>query len=270
MAVAGTAVHHRRLGPADRADAGHVGHPPVRRPGLAGRPGWPQLATALRGWLSRAEPGSDAQLTFARALADIATSPEDLDLLAGLLDGSVVIDGLAVDTELRWLLLHRLVAMGAADRGADRHRAGQRPDRRGRAARDRGPGRHPDPGGEGRGPGPRSSAATCRTRCSGPPSAASRTSTRPSCWRPSPSRSSRCSAACGRTGARTWRSTSPPAPTRSRRSARRRSTGPTPTSRRPARPRRCAGCSARTATTSPASSAAASGTPGELERDAGD
>jgi len=72
------------------------------------------LATALRDWLSRAEPGSDAQLTFARALADIATSRADLDLLAGLLDGSVVIDGLAVDTELRWLLLHRLVAMGAA------------------------------------------------------------------------------------------------------------------------------------------------------------
>ena len=76
--------------------------------------GLAQLATALRDWLNRAEPGSDAQLTFARALADIASSREDLDLLARLLDGSVVIDGLAVDTELRWLLLHRLVARGAA------------------------------------------------------------------------------------------------------------------------------------------------------------
>jgi aminopeptidase N len=76
--------------------------------------GLAQLATALRDWLNQAEPGSDAQLTFARALADIASSREDLDLLAGLLDGSVVIDGLAVDTELRWLLLHRLVARGAA------------------------------------------------------------------------------------------------------------------------------------------------------------
>jgi aminopeptidase N len=76
--------------------------------------GLARLAAALRGWLNRAEPGSDAQLTFARALAGIAASRADLDLLAGLLDGSVVIDGLAVDTELRWLLLHRLVAMGAA------------------------------------------------------------------------------------------------------------------------------------------------------------
>jgi aminopeptidase N len=76
--------------------------------------GLARLAAALRDRLNRAEPGSDAQLTFARALADIATAREDLDLLAGLLDGSVVIDGLAVDTELRWLLLHRLVAMGAA------------------------------------------------------------------------------------------------------------------------------------------------------------
>jgi aminopeptidase N len=76
--------------------------------------GLARLATGLRGLLNRAEPGSDAQLTFARAFADIATSREDLDLLAGLLDGSVVIDGLAVDTELRWLLLHRLVAMGRA------------------------------------------------------------------------------------------------------------------------------------------------------------
>jgi aminopeptidase N len=76
--------------------------------------GLAQLATALRERLNQAEAGSDAQLTYARAFADIATSREDLDLLAGLLDGSVAIDGLAVDTELRWLLLHRLVAMGAA------------------------------------------------------------------------------------------------------------------------------------------------------------
>jgi aminopeptidase N len=44
----------------------------------------------------------------------VAASRADLDLLAGLLNGSADIDGLAVDTELRWLLLHRLVAMGVA------------------------------------------------------------------------------------------------------------------------------------------------------------
>jgi aminopeptidase N len=95
--------------------------------------GLARLATALRGLLMRAGAGSDAQLTFARALAGVATAPEDLDLLAGLLDGSVVIDGLTVDTELRWELLHRLVSRGVAGPGQveteldnDRTDAGER------------------------------------------------------------------------------------------------------------------------------------------------
>jgi aminopeptidase N len=46
----------------------------------------------------------------------VATSGHDLALLAGLLDGSVVIDGLSVDTDLRWALLLRLVSRGT---GAD-------------------------------------------------------------------------------------------------------------------------------------------------------
>jgi aminopeptidase N len=77
--------------------------------------GLARLATALRGWLTAAPAGSDAQLTYARAFADVAAARADLDLLAGLLDGSVTIEGLAVDTELRWLLLQRLVARGEAD-----------------------------------------------------------------------------------------------------------------------------------------------------------
>jgi aminopeptidase N len=77
-----------------------------------------QLADALRGWLLDAAPGSDAQLAFAQAFASLATGQADLGLLAGLLDGSVVIDGLAVDTDLRWLLLGRLVARGVAGRAA--------------------------------------------------------------------------------------------------------------------------------------------------------
>jgi aminopeptidase N len=76
--------------------------------------GLAQLATALRGLLAAAEPGTDHQLTFALALAGVATTPDDLAVLAGLLDGTVSFDGLAVDTELRWLLLHRLVSRGAA------------------------------------------------------------------------------------------------------------------------------------------------------------
>jgi aminopeptidase N len=73
------------------------------------------LADTLRGLLDQAEPGSDAQLAYLQALARAAIVPRHTDLLRGLLDGSVVIDGLAVDTDLRWSLLQRLVSLGLAD-----------------------------------------------------------------------------------------------------------------------------------------------------------
>jgi aminopeptidase N len=78
-------------------------------------PGWREtglalMADALRGLLHEAEPGSDTQLAYVRAFAVTAMAQDDLALLAGLLDGSVVLDGLTVDTELRWALLGRLVS----------------------------------------------------------------------------------------------------------------------------------------------------------------
>ena len=92
-------------------------------------PGWREtglalIADALRGLLHEAEPGSDAQLAYVRAFAGTATAQDDLALLAGLLDGSVVLDGLTVDTELRWALLGRLVSrcyrgFGAAEINAE-------------------------------------------------------------------------------------------------------------------------------------------------------
>ncbi len=69
----------------------------------------------LLGLLEQAEAGSDHQLAFARAYATAARSDEALDRLAGLLDGSVVYEGLAVDTDLRWTLLKSLAARGRAD-----------------------------------------------------------------------------------------------------------------------------------------------------------
>lgn len=76
----------------------------------------------LAGWalgLARtAEAGSDRQLAFARAFASAAHSPSHLDVVAGLLDGTVVWEGLAVDTDLRWFLLTKLVAAGRADGSA--------------------------------------------------------------------------------------------------------------------------------------------------------
>ncbi|GAB3111390.1 aminopeptidase N [Streptomyces calidiresistens] len=65
-------------------------------------------------FLRGAEPGGDHQLAWARAFAAVARTDEQLALLAGLLDGSEVVEGLTVDTELRWSLLHRLVARGRA------------------------------------------------------------------------------------------------------------------------------------------------------------
>jgi len=76
--------------------------------------GLEQIADALRDRLGRAVPGSDRQLAYAQAFAGVAASPDDLALLAGLLDGSAAVPGLAVDTDLRWRLLYRLVSRAAA------------------------------------------------------------------------------------------------------------------------------------------------------------
>jgi aminopeptidase N len=76
--------------------------------------GLERIAGTLRDLLQRAEPGSDHQLAYLQALAGVATSPDDLALLAGLRDGSAAVEGLAVDTDLRWQLLYRLTSRGAA------------------------------------------------------------------------------------------------------------------------------------------------------------
>ena len=82
---------------------------PAWRPG-----GINEAAGVLLGLAERAAPGSDRQLAYLQALASLATSRSDLALLSGLLDGSAYMDGLVVDTELRWRLLHRLVSRGHA------------------------------------------------------------------------------------------------------------------------------------------------------------
>ncbi len=69
----------------------------------------------LRDLLHAAEPGSDQQLTFARAHAAALVSEEGKAEVAGLLDGSVTLEGLEVDTDLRWTLLIGLAKAGAAD-----------------------------------------------------------------------------------------------------------------------------------------------------------
>ncbi|MGW1148806.1 aminopeptidase N, partial [Streptomyces sp. NPDC002454] len=92
--------------------------------------------------LRAAEPGGDHQLAWARAFAATARTPEQLDLLEGLLDGTQTVGGLAVDTELRWALVQRLAAVGRFDEAEiageyerDRTAAGERHAATARAAR---------------------------------------------------------------------------------------------------------------------------------------
>ena len=73
------------------------------------------LAEGALGRLRQAEPGSGHQLAWARFFASMATTPADLQLLQGLLDGSAKVDGLDVDQELRWTFLETLTAEGAVD-----------------------------------------------------------------------------------------------------------------------------------------------------------
>jgi aminopeptidase N len=73
-----------------------------------------RLAGCAHDLLTTAEPGSDMQLAFARSVGANATTDDQLTFVAGLLSGDVTVEGLSVDTELRWSLLHRLVVMGRA------------------------------------------------------------------------------------------------------------------------------------------------------------
>jgi len=91
------------------------------------------LAAAAMQALQAAEPGSDLQLAWARALGAVAKADDQVALLRGLLDGSAQVPGLAVDTDLRWHLLARLVALGVegddaieAELARDRTSAGER------------------------------------------------------------------------------------------------------------------------------------------------
>ncbi|HEY5304061.1 MAG TPA: aminopeptidase N [Acidimicrobiales bacterium] len=71
-----------------------------------------QLAAAAARLLGAAEPGSDHQLAWAELLGWTATSDEQVELVAALLDASTTVPGLVIDTELRWTLLGRLVTTG--------------------------------------------------------------------------------------------------------------------------------------------------------------
>jgi aminopeptidase N len=72
------------------------------------------VATCHAG-LAAAEPGSDAQLTWARHLIRAAAaSPDGIEAVRGLLDGNTAPDGLPLDADLRWQCWAALAAQDAA------------------------------------------------------------------------------------------------------------------------------------------------------------
>jgi aminopeptidase N len=62
--------------------------------------------------LKEAEPGSDHQLAFARALIAAAESEGAVELIRAWLGGEEAPAGLAVDTDLRWLIVTQLARRG--------------------------------------------------------------------------------------------------------------------------------------------------------------
>ena len=82
---------------------------PANRPAL--RRTWER---GLRALLDEAAPGSDQQLTFVRSYASAAESQEAIADLEALLDGTLTFEGLAMDQDLRWVLIGGLARLGRA------------------------------------------------------------------------------------------------------------------------------------------------------------
>ncbi|HWM34232.1 MAG TPA: aminopeptidase N [Pseudolysinimonas sp.] len=73
-----------------------------------------RVGDALWALARDAAPGSDAQFQFVKFFAAIAATPEHGDVLSGLRDASVTLEGLEIDTDLAWELLEGLVLVGRA------------------------------------------------------------------------------------------------------------------------------------------------------------
>ena len=70
-----------------------------------------RLTRAAEEQMRAAAPGSDVQLALAHVFAT-TEDPEQLDRVRALYDGAATIEGLVLDTELRWHLLVELAARG--------------------------------------------------------------------------------------------------------------------------------------------------------------
>ena len=72
------------------------------------------VTARLRQLATTATSGSDAQLQLVSAFAGYAHRDEDAVWVRGLLEGTAALDGLAIDTEMRWTLLTSLATAGHA------------------------------------------------------------------------------------------------------------------------------------------------------------
>ena len=209
----------------------------------------------------------------ARARLAGRAPPEQVALLRGLLDGAPSVPGLAVDADLRWHLLHRLVVARRGGRRRDRRGARPRPARPPASATP------PPPAPPARPPRPRRRPGGWPSRTSDLPNAVQGAVIGGFCAGRAARRCSsryveRYFAAIGDVWARAapprWRRASSSGSTRRCWSSpgRRRAHG-----RLPGRPgrarRRCAGCCSRAATASSARCAPAPATPPPAEPHAG-
>jgi aminopeptidase N len=83
-------------------------------PAWAGE-GWQMFTDRILELALAAEPGSDHQLALVNSLAGAVLDDGKLATVRGWLYGTAPLDGLVVDTDLRWRLLHALTAHGSTE-----------------------------------------------------------------------------------------------------------------------------------------------------------
>lgn len=87
-------------------------------PAWAAENGWPAFGDTLLDLAGNAAPGSDHQLAFVNALCSSVLSPNHVAVLSTLLDNepaAVNLEGLVVDTDLRWRIVTALARAGVID-----------------------------------------------------------------------------------------------------------------------------------------------------------
>ncbi|MGB5110358.1 MAG: aminopeptidase N [Mycobacterium sp.] len=87
-------------------------------PAWAAENGWPAFGDALLDRARESAPGSDHQLAFVNALCTSVLAPNHIAVLSTLLDNepaAVNLEGLVIDTDLRWRIVTALAAAGVID-----------------------------------------------------------------------------------------------------------------------------------------------------------